>query len=157
MTFETDVNALAEALYLSVTAPTDEQSSRALKLAETLSAGLSEFDVERAKKIAETRLSGLPAPVTALMLSDAVYDALRGECEHFAQPDGVQVIKVNGYALRIFDDTDDGAPYGISWWIDSPEERGAVSDGWEILRADRIFAEAVTLAKHFRRQADLLT
>lgn len=53
----TDVDALAEALYLSVTAPTEEQSRRAVKLAEKIAAGLSPFDVERAKKIAEKRLA----------------------------------------------------------------------------------------------------
>ncbi len=91
---------------------------------------------------------------TAAQLANAVYDALTvGAQDFFEQPDGVQVIKINGWSLRIFDDADENAPHGISWWIDSPEERGAVSDGWEMLPADRIAAEAATLAGHIERQA----
>jgi len=53
----TDVDALAEALYLAVTAPSDEQAAKAVELAERIAASLSEFDVERAKKIAQDRYS----------------------------------------------------------------------------------------------------
>lgn len=50
-------DALTEALILSVTAPSDEQSREALALADKIAAGLSEFDVARAKQRAETRLA----------------------------------------------------------------------------------------------------
>jgi hypothetical protein len=90
-------------------------------------------------------------PATAAKLAGAVFDALTVDIQDwFEQPDGVQVIKINGYSLRIFDDTDENTPHGISWWIDSPEERGAVSDGWEILPADRIADEAAILAAHIQ-------
>jgi hypothetical protein len=96
----------------------------------------------------------LAAPATAAQLADAVFEALTVEAQdYFEQPDGVQVIKMNGWSLRIFDTADENAPHGISWWIDSPEERGAVEDGWEILPTDRIAAEAVTLAGHIKRRS----
>lgn len=49
--------ALTEALVLSVTAPSDQQSREALALADQIAAGLSEFDVARAKDRAETILA----------------------------------------------------------------------------------------------------
>ena len=51
------VEALAEALWLSVTAPTDRKSLAALELAERLAAGLSELEVARAKALAEARIN----------------------------------------------------------------------------------------------------
>ncbi len=85
---------------------------------------------------------------TATQLADDVYKALTVEgADYFEQPDGVQVIKINGYALRIFDDSDENSPHGISWWIDTPEGRSAESGGWEILPADQIAAEAATLSR----------
>ena len=49
--------ALTLALYLSVTAPTDEKSAAAQAMAEDLARGLSEIEVMRCKKAAEKLLS----------------------------------------------------------------------------------------------------
>ena len=89
-------------------------------------------------------------PATAAKLAGAVFDALTVDIQDwFEQPDGVQVIKINGYSLRIFDDTDENTPHGISWWIDGPEERGIESDGWEELPADNVIERAASLADFF--------
>lgn len=53
MSIESSTDALAHALMLSITAPTEEQSKRALALAEQLAAGLTEVEVARAKKMAK--------------------------------------------------------------------------------------------------------
>lgn len=90
-------------------------------------------------------------PATAEQLASAVCDALTDFDDFFEQPDGVQVIKINGYSLRIFDDIGEDAPHGISWWIDTPDERGAVSDGWEELPAAKVADEAAILAAHIQR------
>lgn len=42
--------ALAQALALAITAPTDEKAAEATALADKLAAGLSAFEVSRAKK-----------------------------------------------------------------------------------------------------------
>jgi hypothetical protein len=39
----------------------------------------------------------------------------------------------NGWTFNIVDDPDEYAPNGITWWLDSPEERLVESDGWESL------------------------
>jgi hypothetical protein len=51
--------ALTAALVLAVTAPTDEQSDKALALADQLAAGLSRIEVQRCKKDAEKQLEGM--------------------------------------------------------------------------------------------------
>lgn len=51
---KTDTEALAHALMLSITAPTDEKSQQALSIAEQIAANLSEVEVARAKKMAES-------------------------------------------------------------------------------------------------------
>lgn len=53
----TPVDALEQALYLSVTAPTAEKSKMALEIGEQIASGLSELDVARAKFRAEQRLT----------------------------------------------------------------------------------------------------
>lgn len=62
-TFESDTHALAEMLVLSITAPSEEQSKRALDLAEHFarSAGMTAFDVKRAKKMAVDRIAMIEA------------------------------------------------------------------------------------------------
>jgi len=91
-------------------------------------------------------------PANAEQLADAVYDALSVDAkDYFETPDGVYVIAINGWSLRICDDGDDQAPNGISWWVDSPEERGSVSDGWEILSIDQVVTEATILARDIER------
>lgn len=90
----------------------------------------------------------------AARLASAVYAALTVEAQDYAEsPDGVQQITVNGWSLRIVDDTDETAPNGLSWWIDSPEERGVESDGWEALPTAQIDAQAARLAKLIEWQA----
>lgn len=49
--------ALVEALVLAVTAPTEEQSARAVTLGERIAAGKPEMDVARAKQAAEAALA----------------------------------------------------------------------------------------------------
>ena len=93
-------------------------------------------------------------PATAEQLASAVYDALTVEAQDYDEtPDGVHYITINGWSLRVFDDTDETTPFGISWWIDSPEERGSVSDGWELLPADQVAAQAAILAAQIEKQA----
>jgi len=83
----------------------------------------------------------------AEQLANAVYNIIEQDCEFFAQPDDVEVIKLhNGWSLRIFDDAHEQAPHGLSWWMDAPEERGVDSGGWEILPGDEIANEAAALA-----------
>lgn len=50
---KSSTDALAQALMLSVTAPTEEKSKQALAIAEQLAAGLTEVEVARAKKMAK--------------------------------------------------------------------------------------------------------
>ena len=50
--------ALVLALKLSISAPTEEQSQRALADAQLFADNLSEIEVERAKKEAESALEG---------------------------------------------------------------------------------------------------
>lgn len=45
-----DYEALVLALTLAVSAPSDEQAKKCIEMAETISGGLSEIEVERAKK-----------------------------------------------------------------------------------------------------------
>ena len=47
--------ALALALFLAITAPSEEQAQRATALAEQIAAGMSDDDVEAAKRDAESR------------------------------------------------------------------------------------------------------
>lgn len=49
---ESPIDALAQALFLSITAPSEEKSADALELAEQFSNGLNELDVARAKRYA---------------------------------------------------------------------------------------------------------
>ena len=46
------IAALSEALMLAIVAPSDEQCRRAVELAEKIAAGMSKFDVARAKRAA---------------------------------------------------------------------------------------------------------
>jgi len=91
-------------------------------------------------------------PANAERLASAVYEALTIDAQDFFErPDGVQVIIVNnGWTLAISDDTGEDAPNGLSWWIDSPEEKGIDSDGWEELPAAHVAGQAASLADYFR-------
>jgi len=53
MSPKTQQEALTQALVLAVNAATEEQSKRALDLAQQFTSGLSEIDVQRCKKDAE--------------------------------------------------------------------------------------------------------
>lgn len=55
--FENHTQALTEALFLAVTAPTRRQSYRALTTAEYLASQMSESEIETAKATAEARLN----------------------------------------------------------------------------------------------------
>ena len=50
---ESQFDALVTALELAVTAPTEEKAQQCVEIAENLATGLSEIDVERAKKAAK--------------------------------------------------------------------------------------------------------
>ena len=92
---------------------------------------------------------------TAGQLASAVYDALtETPLAYDETPDGFErIILRNGWALRINDDGDERSPHGISWWMDSPEERLVESDGWEILPEDQLADAATKLAAYFERAA----
>jgi hypothetical protein len=51
--------ALTQALALAIAAPTEEQRDRAVELAESIAAGMSEIEVARAKQAA-TELADMP-------------------------------------------------------------------------------------------------
>ena len=55
---DNDYDALVLALKLAISAPTEEQSQRALADAQLFADNLSEIEVERAKKDAEAALEG---------------------------------------------------------------------------------------------------
>ena len=91
---------------------------------------------------------------TAEQIASAVYSAMTVQADdHYTVPDGVESIRLGGWTLRVFNDVDEFAPHGISWWLDSPDEVGVESDGWEQLPADQIEAEALKLAELLERQA----
>ena len=54
-------DALVLALKLAISAPTEEQSQRALAVAELFAGNLSEIEVNRAKKEAQEALEGVEA------------------------------------------------------------------------------------------------
>jgi hypothetical protein len=46
----TQIEALTQALFLAITAPTDKKADKAIKLAEKLSNGLTEYEVQLCKE-----------------------------------------------------------------------------------------------------------
>ena len=54
MKINNDYEALVSALKLAVSAPTEEKSNQALQLAHSFASKLSEVEIERAKKEAES-------------------------------------------------------------------------------------------------------
>jgi len=54
MKIKDDYQALVTALKLAVSAPTEEKSNEALQLAHSFASKLSELEIERAKKEAES-------------------------------------------------------------------------------------------------------
>jgi hypothetical protein len=52
MTIDNDFDALVVALRLAINAPSDEKAKEVIQMAEQIAAGMSEFEVERAKKLA---------------------------------------------------------------------------------------------------------
>lgn len=52
MNIESTFDALVESLRLAISAETEEQLTSVMELAETFASGLSEFEIERAKKMA---------------------------------------------------------------------------------------------------------
>lgn len=59
--FANRLDALVQALVLSVTAPTDDKSEQAMKLAGQIAHPMNEVDIQRAKNIAEELLSASSA------------------------------------------------------------------------------------------------
>lgn len=49
------VEALTLALYLAITAPSDQQAAECIAIAENLAAAMPEIDVKRAQRDAQTR------------------------------------------------------------------------------------------------------
>ena len=84
--------------------------------------------------------------------AERVYRALYHHMRTLPQlgelPDGTELLEFsNGWVFRVYDDPDEYAPNGISWYLDSPSERGVESDGWERLTLpDLDGQEIVTLA-----------
>lgn len=58
MQFDNQIEAAAYGLFLAVIAPTEEQSSKALAVAEELCQGLTQSEVEQAKSQAQTLMAG---------------------------------------------------------------------------------------------------
>jgi hypothetical protein len=56
MTIDNEFDALVMALRLAVQAPSDEKAKEVIQIAEQIAAGMSEFEVERAKREAEKAL-----------------------------------------------------------------------------------------------------
>ena len=56
MTIDNDFDALVMALRLAVQAPTDEQAQEVIDIAERIAVGMSEFEIERAKREAAKAL-----------------------------------------------------------------------------------------------------
>jgi hypothetical protein len=56
MTIDNEFDALVMALRLAVQAPSDEKAKEVIEIAEQIAAGMSEFEVERAKREAEKAL-----------------------------------------------------------------------------------------------------
>ena len=56
MTIDNDFDALVIALRLAVQAPTDEKAQEVIEIAEQIAVGMSEFEVERAKREASKAL-----------------------------------------------------------------------------------------------------
>lgn len=54
------------------------------------------------------------------------------------------------WRLHVGDDPSADAPHGISWALDSPDERGVASGGWEHLPGHLAAAEAATLAGYLK-------
>ena len=52
MTIDNDFDALVIALRLAIEAPNDEKAKQVIEMAEQIASGMSEFEVERAKKLA---------------------------------------------------------------------------------------------------------
>ncbi len=50
-----DVEALTLALYLAITAPTDEKAAQCVDIAESLASSMSEIDVKRAQRDAQAK------------------------------------------------------------------------------------------------------
>jgi len=46
----TQIEALTQALFLAITAPTDKKANQAIKLANELSIGLTEYEIELCKE-----------------------------------------------------------------------------------------------------------
>lgn len=50
MTIDNNFDALVTALRLAITAPNDEKAKEVIEMAKLMAAGMSEFEVERAKR-----------------------------------------------------------------------------------------------------------
>jgi hypothetical protein len=78
-------------------------------------------------------------PANAEQVISAIYNLMRAHTEVGQLPDGTQLLEFpNGWVFRIFDDPDEYAPNGISWWLDAPNKETMgigrdESDGWESL------------------------
>ena len=86
----------------------------------------------------------------AQRVSSALYNYMRTLPQLGELPDGTELLVLsNGWVFRVFDDPGDDAPNGISWYLDSPRERGVDSGGWESLTLpDLDGPEIVSLAAH---------
>tara|TARA_R100001377_G_scaffold78729_1_gene56594 strand:- start:251 stop:526 length:276 start_codon:yes stop_codon:yes gene_type:complete len=54
MKFSNEYNALVSALTLAITAPDDDKAAQCVEIAEQIAVNMSEIEVERAKREAET-------------------------------------------------------------------------------------------------------
>jgi len=94
--------------------------------------------------------------VSAKQIAAGVYDKLEElevNSEYTVMEDHERVTLWNGWAFRIVNDPSDDAPHGISWWLDSPEERMVESGGWELLTTEQLGREVAQLAAALHAKA----
>jgi hypothetical protein len=75
--FANRLDALVQALILSVTAPTDEKSGQAVELVNKLAHGMLELDIQRAKDIAQELLGAASSLEDARGALDEAMDEAR--------------------------------------------------------------------------------
>lgn len=69
--------------------------------------------------------------IDAAELARLIYRASETVIDWTDRPDGTEVLHYpNGYTLNIANDSSDEEPYGITWWIDGPEETCIESSGY---------------------------
>jgi hypothetical protein len=89
---------------------------------------------------------------TAADIAAAIYRDSDTTLEWTDRPDGVEILTLpNGYSLAISDDRprSDEDRGGINWWVNSPDESGIESDGWDYdATPEGVHSEIASLVRH---------